>query len=300
MLSFKALSRGMLVMLFLGIFGSAMADTQITSHQLPAPAKITIIIDDLGNNHLLGLRAAKLPSQVALSILPHTNFSRELAELGHQRGMDILLHQPMESETNVNLLGPGSLLSSMNREEFNGILEDNLKVVPYAIGLNNHMGSLLTADQQKMNWLMEELKLRGLFFIDSRTSSKTIAENTARRWQLPTRGRKVFLDHLDQPEAIAQQFQRLVKLAKREGHAIAIAHPRLNTLTFLENKLSRLDQAQFELISVSELMLQSPDKLENNYRACYQFDFKNYNFPNVPLYPQLKAPSKLSTHCFAR
>ena len=78
-----------------------------------SPPKITLIIDDVGNNQLLGLRAAKLPPEVALSILPHTSFSNEIASLGHQRGMDILLHQPMESVSNVNLLGPGSLLKNM-------------------------------------------------------------------------------------------------------------------------------------------------------------------------------------------
>ncbi|MFT5521367.1 MAG: polysaccharide deacetylase 2 family uncharacterized protein YibQ, partial [Enterobacterales bacterium] len=95
----------------------------LLEHKLP---KITLIIDDVGNNHLLGLRAAKLPPEVALSILPHTSFSDEIANFAHQRGMDILLHQPMEPITNVNLLGPGPLLKNMDRKQFNSVLHENL------------------------------------------------------------------------------------------------------------------------------------------------------------------------------
>jgi len=249
---------------------------------------ITVIIDDIGNNRLLGLRAAKLPPQVALSILPHTSFSDEIAHLGKQRGMDILLHQPMESLTNLSLLGPGPLLKNMNRRQFNQVLDENLKVVPFVIGLNNHMGSLLTADKQKMNWLMEELKYRDLFFIDSRTTTETIAENTAQVWQVPTERRKVFLDHIDEPEAIAVQFQRLLSIAEKNGHAIAIGHPRENTLNFLEQKLTHLDGLQFNLIPVSQLMadissIKSIKKLHDStepvYVDCYYFDLNNYNYP---------------------
>ena len=261
----------------------------LLEHKLP---KITLIIDDVGNNHLLGLRAAKLPPEVALSILPHTSFSDEIANFAHQRGMDILLHQPMEPITNVNLLGPGPLLQNMDRKQFNSVLHENLKVVPFVIGLNNHMGSLLTTDKQKMNWLMEELKQRELFFIDSRTTTETIAENTALVWQVPTERRRVFLDHLDEPEAIAEQFKRLLNIAKKNGHAIAIGHPRENTLDFLENKLSAFHGVDFTLVPVSQLMndissthltrmlpINNQTPRASSYVNCLSFDLKNFNYP---------------------
>lgn len=219
-----------------------------------ARAEISVIIDDVGTNQSLGLRAAQLPQQVALSILPHTAFSKELAVYGHRRGMDILLHQPMESIADLGLLGPGALMAKMDQREFSRILEDNLSTVPYVIGLNNHMGSLLTANPEKMNWLMAELKSRAIFFIDSRTTTATVAATTAEQWQVPAMSRKVFLDHYDSPEQIAEQFQRLIRLAEKFGHATAIGHPRVNTLQFLERALPRLEQDGIKLVPISQVM----------------------------------------------
>jgi len=238
----------------------------------PLP-KITIIIDDLGDNQTLGLRTARLPKNVALSILPHTPYSRQIATFGHQRGMDILLHQPMESLTRIDLLGPGALLEDMQRLEFAKILENNINAVPFVIGINNHMGSLLTTDIEKMNWLMAELKQRAIFFIDSRTTSDSIAGDIAYYWQIPTMSRRIFLDHYDDPEAIAKQFSLLLKLAKKNGHAVAIGHPRKQTLQFLEQKLPQLEALGFELVSTSEMIKgQQLAAINPSFsdRGCYQ------------------------------
>ena len=220
----------------------------------PSVPTISIIIDDLGDRKALGFRAANLPPEVALSILPHTPFSQEIAQFGHQRGMDILLHQPMESEKYVELLGPGALLSNMKRQQFVQTLEDNINAIPYVVGINNHMGSLLTADREKMNWLMAELRQRAIFFIDSRTTTKTIAATTAKQWQIPSMSRRVFLDHYDDPESIDEQFQQLLRIARKQGHAIAIGHPRENTIHYLEQKLPELELAGIKLISPSHLV----------------------------------------------
>jgi len=266
------------------------ASFSLHAEQTGSIAKITVIIDDVGDSHLLGLRAAKLPSAVALSILPHTPFSAEIAEIGHSRGMNILLHQPMESVDNVGLLGPGALLGTMERQEFAETLENNLHAVPYVIGINNHMGSLLTSNNEKMNWLMSELKQRDIFFVDSRTTTKTVAASTAEQWQIPTLSRKVFLDHYDDPELIAEQFQRLLHLAEIHGHAIAIGHPRKNTLMFLERELGnggeKSGAGRYQLVSLSDAMQSEySNKLSKNshfetnksvysYDSCYNRDIE--------------------------
>jgi len=259
----------------MGFFAFSFSDAVAN----PQPT-ISIIIDDVGDNKNLGYRAARLHKDIALSVLPHTPFSNEIAKFGHQQGMDILLHQPMQSFTNNDLLGPGALLQNMNRQQFAKILDDNINAIPFIVGINNHMGSLLTTDQQKMNWLMAELKHRDLFFIDSRTTNKSIANKTAHYWQLPTMNRRIFLDHTDDPEAIAKQFKRLVYFAKKYGHAIAIGHPKRNTLRFLEQELPSLSDKGISLISPSTKMYGVfPEKFTKNkqqlvvpvhfYDVCY-------------------------------
>ena len=271
----------LLILIILGSYSFSFKAVYAEGMRIALPT-ISVIIDDVGDSKLLGLRAANLPNEVALSILPHTPFSQSIAKYGHNRGMDILLHQPMESKANVRLLGPGALFLKMNRQQFSTILEDNINAVPFVIGINNHMGSLLTEDHQKMNWLMSDLKARGMFFIDSRTTAKSIAQKTAQHWQIPTIGRKVFLDHEDDPKAIAIQFQRLIRLAKKYGHAIAIGHPRKNTLNFLEQNLNNLTDSGVTIISPSNIMqLKFPQNRANNrslnfsstahfYNRCYQ------------------------------
>ncbi|MCP4414825.1 MAG: divergent polysaccharide deacetylase family protein [Gammaproteobacteria bacterium] len=235
----------------------------------PKPT-ISIIIDDVGDNKNLGFRAARLHQDIALSILPHTPFSSEIARFGHQQGMDILLHQPMQSLTNNELLGPGALMQAMDRQQFARTLEENINAIPFIVGINNHMGSLLTTDQQKMNWLMAELRNRDLFFIDSRTTNKSIANTTAHYWQLPTMNRRIFLDHTDDPKAIAKQFQRLLHFAKKYGHAIAIGHPKLNTLLFLEQELPTLSDKGITLISPSAKMHgEFPEKFTKDQQQLF-------------------------------
>ena len=248
---------------------------------------ISIIIDDLGNNPTLGYRSANLPREVALSILPHTPYSQQIATYGHQRGMDILLHQPMDSLHNAELLGPGALLRNMGRQQFARTLETNLSAIPFVIGINNHMGSMLTTDSEKMSWLMAELKLRAMFFIDSRTTTETVAASTAEYWQVPNTSRKVFLDHIDDPTAIAEQFQRLLLLAEKYGHVTAIGHPRENTLHFLEQNLPLLKSLGLTLVSPSKAMkslfsnqLVKQTDPAHYYDGCYSED-DGSNFNNL-------------------
>lgn len=271
-----------------------LPEVDVIGDELPA---ISIIIDDVGDSKRLGYRAAELDESVALSILPHTPFSQEIAAYGHNRGMEILLHQPMESLENIRLLGPGALLQDMDRQQFARTLEENINAVPFVIGINNHMGSLLTTDYEKMNWLMAELKLRDIFFIDSRTTTRTIAFKTARYWQLPAMSRKIFLDHNDEPEAIAEQYEQLLKIAKKYGHAIAIGHPRENTLKFLEVALPGLSDQGIRLVSPGKIMrMKFPEKQvhyeqtefpaqTNFYDTCYISDA--VNAPNKMMLDQL-------------
>ena len=216
-------------------------------------AYVAIIIDDLGYKRVEDSRALALPGAVTLSFLPQSPLAGKLAELGFLQGNEIMLHLPMQSIETTHL-GPGALTLDMNEAKFKSSVLESLSSVPHVSGINNHMGSLLTSHPGYMTWLMELLKPTRLFYIDSRTTTETVAETIANKFNIPNARRNVFLDHDPETAAIELQFKRLIKLAKRDGYAIGIAHPFKVTLDFLERKLPELTQAGIKLIPVSELI----------------------------------------------
>ena len=152
-------------------------------------------------------------------------------------------------------LGPDGLTLEMTQQEFKQTLKDGIAAIPYASGLNNHMGSLLTRHTNQMQWVMETLKENGtLYFIDSRTTSQTVALKLAQENHIPTRQRDRFLDDDASAAAVAYQFQQLVSEAKRRGSAIAIGHPYDTTLNLLEQQLPQLHTLGLKLVPVSELL----------------------------------------------
>ncbi|MDQ7074323.1 MAG: divergent polysaccharide deacetylase family protein [Gammaproteobacteria bacterium] len=214
---------------------------------------ISIIIDDIGNDLAIGKRILQLPYPITLSILPHTPHSQTLHQLAYQLNKELMLHLPMQALHNNRYLGPGSLTLNMSEQQFRRTLRENLQSLPDAIGVNNHMGSLLTSQQKPMNILMEELANWGtLFFIDSRTTAKTIAYQSAIQHGLAAQSRDLFLDNRQDEDYIRQQFQLLIKKAKENGSALAIAHPHTSTINVLESELEQLHKAGVNIIPVSQ------------------------------------------------
>ncbi|QJR80523.1 divergent polysaccharide deacetylase family protein [Alteromonas pelagimontana] len=214
-----------------------------------ASAKIILILDDMGYR-LSDRKALSLPQEVTFSILPHTPLSLELSEYAHVQGRDVMLHMPMEAE-NGKALGPNGLTEGMVAASISETFNNALASVPYAIGVNNHMGSKLTKARLPMQMLMNAIKEKDLFFIDSRTTADSIAESTARQQGILAARRNVFIDHDHSLVAMHEQFQRLIDIAKRDGVAVGIAHPHPGTLRFLETALTTLDAENVELSSVS-------------------------------------------------
>lgn len=227
--------------------------------------KIIIVLDDVGYN-LNEVEALKLPTEVAFAILPKTPHSRLFAELAHEQGRDVMLHLPM-SATNNNKLGPSALTVGMFSEDLEKVLDEALNSVPYAIGVNNHMGSYLTTQQEAMNKLMVALKRQSLFFLDSRTTPHSIAYETAKRVGIPTDQRHIFLDHQQTEAFYQQQFLRLIRIAKKHGRAIGIAHPYPSSLTFLQSALVNIEQYGVELYSVSDYFTASKPNLRSSATA---------------------------------
>lgn len=219
----------------------------------PKAPRIAIIIDDLGYDEDMAGLFCSLDYPVTISILPDSPHAKSVAALARSKGKQVLLHLPMEPlEYPAVDPGPGALLSGMETDEMLAVLESDLASVPYAQGVNNHMGSRLSREETVLNPLFTALKARGLFFVDSVTAPGPQARAAARMLRLPFAQRDVFLDHEQTREFVEKQMDRLVALAQKNGHAIGIGHPHEVTYEVLRERLPEL--ADTAVISpVSEL-----------------------------------------------
>jgi polysaccharide deacetylase 2 family uncharacterized protein YibQ len=242
------------ILMLLGLpFGATLCNAGQTQTGGDLPA-IAIIIDDLGNGYERDKRALLLPGKVSYAFLPHTRYTAELAELAYAMGKDVLLHLPMQSTSNA-ALGPGALTMEMNARQLRQTLFSDLAAVPHAIGINNHMGSLLTQHPGAMQWLMQAIAdTGGLFFVDSFTVSKSVAYKIAAENWIPNLKRDVFLDTDRSHAAVREQFYRLLAIARKKGIALAIGHPYPETLAVLETLLPTLPEHGVRLAPVSQLI----------------------------------------------
>jgi polysaccharide deacetylase 2 family uncharacterized protein YibQ len=216
--------------------------------------KVALIIDDLGYDPGLAEAFMGLNIPISLSVLPSAPFTRRIVREAHQHGFELMLHLPMEPKNYpaVNP-GPGALFVSMDDQELLRKLAEDLKQVPGAVGVNNHMGSLFTEDRDKMVVVLRALRKLNLFFVDSRTTPDSVGYNLAKRMDMPTAKRTVFLDNdLDAP-ALEFQVRRLLNMARHGGWAIGIGHPHKATVDVLKRYLEKLDDG-IDIVPVSELV----------------------------------------------
>lgn len=250
---------------------------------------IAIIIDDMGNHWRQAERLINLPYPMTLAFLPHRKHTPALARKAFRHNKEIMLHAPMENTLGL-ALGPGALTTSMTEDEIKESLRESLRSIPYVQGVNNHMGSLLTQQPKQMNWVMEELFRYPLYFVDSRTIADSVAARVSQSHQIPTLTRDIFLDHVQERDAVHAQFQLLIQRAREKGFAIAIGHPHEVTVSYLEEALRNLDEEGISIATVSGLwsiasngmpMFQNADKRLVIEHLIARRDALN----NVPLTP---------------
>jgi len=216
-------------------------------------ARIAIVLDDMGPDRTALTRASDLPVAVTFAFLPYAANVRALANSARGSGRNVLLHMPMEPVGAADP-GPGALLVDQPPGEQIARLDAALAKFDLLDGVNNHMGSRLTADRDTMDRVMARLAGRDLFFLDSRTTAKTVAAEAAQHAGLATLSRDVFLDP-DGTGAMAEaQLQRTLEIASATGTAIAIGHPHRRTLDALERFVATLDRTQFRMVRLSDLI----------------------------------------------
>jgi len=217
--------------------------------------RIAIIIDDLGYSLAEGKRAIGLPGPVACAVLPGSPRAETLARHAYEHGKEVLLHLPLQANSNDGKDEPDSIDLDMSRAQVEDTFDIALASVPHAIGVNSHRGSLLTRHPGHMQWLMEAISEHGqLFFVDSFTTHRSVALQLARENGVQAIKRDVFLDPDPDPETVAREFERMKKLARKRGAVVAIGHPYPATLALLEQQLPTLKEQGFELVPVSELV----------------------------------------------
>ncbi len=220
----------------------------------PRHSRVSIVIDDFGPDIEIAKRFASLPFSVTMSVLPHQAHSREIAELAHLKGREVILHLPMEPLGAGKNPGRGALLLSMPADEIRRNIRAALDTSPYFDGVNNHMGSRMTQDAQAMKTVLSELKGRDLFFLDSMTTNESKGWKTAKELNMPALKRDIFLDDNPSADAVRSQISRLVKIAKLRGTALAIGHPREATLKSLQEAAGYFREQGIEIVAARDLM----------------------------------------------
>jgi hypothetical protein len=208
----------------------------------------------MGNDRSADEAAIALPFPLTISILPHLPLSTEIADAAAHRGDEVMLHLPMQPDSESTPTEAIELRLGMSGREVRSVLAGMLETVPHASGVNNHEGSKATADPGLMDALMPALHDRGLFFVDSRTTASTVAYDTARHYGVRTASRKVFLDDSLANKAIREQIDLAARDADRDGDAIAIGHPHPETIAALREILPRLKQQGIQLVFASDLV----------------------------------------------
>lgn len=217
------------------------------------PPQVAIIIDDIGYQKV-DPDIIRLPYALTMAVMPFTPNGHQMTLLARQHGKEIMLHMPMEAVAQNHLLGKGALRRPMNKQQVQQALHKALDSVPQAIGINNHMGSLYTSLPQQMDWVMQVVAERQLYFIDSKTTGKSVVSATTHKYGVKSRSRDVFLDNDKSYKALDRQFNQLIQLAKLHGHAVAIGHPYPETYRYLKKNLPRLAQQGIKVVPASALL----------------------------------------------
>jgi len=211
---------------------SPQTSAAATASAAPQPSggpKLALIIDDCGQWVDIERGFIALPVPLTLSVLPHVHATAQIAQEANAAGKGVMLHLPMETLSGV-YPGPGEVTTAMTDAQVTAQVEDDLAQVPLATGVNNHEGSKGSADSRVMHDVIDVLQARKLFFIDSRTNAASVGESTAAAAGVPTAARDVFLDNKADVAYSEQQLREAAAIAKKNGSAIAIGHPRQTTL----------------------------------------------------------------------
>lgn len=220
----------------------------------PAANKVALIVDDMGYSLEAINELCSMGLPLTVAIIPYSPLASEIATISRQHGLEVILHLPLEAINNEGNHSKGMITAEMSEEEVIAIVEKNLDQVPYIRGVNNHMGSKITADSQLMNIILKRLKDRDLFFIDSRTTSNSVAYTIAQNLNIPSAYRHIFLDGELNESYIKGQLIELFRRAQKNGFALGICHPTKETLKVLKESFYLVDEYGLQPVLASQIV----------------------------------------------
>jgi len=226
---------------------------------------LALILDDVGYNIAALERVLALSVPVAVAVLPDAPHAEKAAKLAHRAGQVVMLHLPMQPEDPSLQMSDAFLLESMSESALRDTFLRDMAKVPYVEGVNNHMGSKLTQLEGPMRQVMQQCEQKGLFFVDSKTSSNSVAANVAASMGIRWAARQIFLDHIMTPEAMDAAWQHARACVSKGRRCIIIAHPRAASVAFLESHLTKEDAA--EMVSIKQLLRGSPKHTQSSQQG---------------------------------
>lgn len=216
-----------------------------------AQSKLAIVIDDIGYHSKEDAAIFAMPREISVAIIPAAPHARTRNQEAKSQGRDILIHMPMQPISAIKI-EDGGLHLGMSAAQVNDRVNTAKNIVHDAIGMNNHMGSAATADVNLMTHLMNTLREKHLFFLDSRTIGKSVAGKVAKEQGVRSLDRHIFLDDSNELANVQHQFQAAIQYARKHGTAIAIGHPRPNTVAVLQAGINNLPE-DIQLVGMSNL-----------------------------------------------
>ena len=217
--------------------------------------RIVIVIDDMGLNSSNSRRVVEIDAPLTLAYMPYASQLEKQTTIAKAKGHELIVHMPMEP---INLAqnnpGPNALLTHNTSDENLKRLKKNLDSFEGYIGLNNHMGSAMTSDFDAMRPVMQEIKKRGLWFLDSRTAANSVAGDLAKQLDIPYVSRDIFLDNTPEVSAIVSQLNQAKKIARERGYAVTIGHPYESTILALKKWIPQAEANGIDIVPLSSVI----------------------------------------------
>ena len=231
------------------------SETEISGSVGSVSGRLAIIIDDMGSSleEARLLVAIKVP--LTFAIIPGLRVDKDVAAYAATNNIETMIHIPMQAKGwPSQRLEANGLLVSMDSGELQERVSKFVQQFPGAVGANNHMGSEFTEHEDKMTDVLQNLKKYNLFFIDSLTTPDSAGLRVARQLGVRSARRNVFLDNEQERSYILGQLNQAVRMARRNGSAIAICHPHPATIATLAVALPGLAKQGIRLVQVSQLV----------------------------------------------